>query len=256
MAGVRPEVAEARVAREALGLGLAGPLDDILRAIEEDGEVPVAVLDLPDDLAGLFRRRKGQALIAINGNHAFVRQRFTLAHEFGHYRLGHGTVIDGADFAWSKDPKEVQANYFAGEFLAPRQAVYAWLEAQGDPSVDLEVIVRFGCRFGLSAKAARVRFESASVIGKTKAAQLDKQIAAEQHKHVQWALGLQPVSDSLTAIRSLPRIPQQMTARARRVYAAGLMDIEEVAARTGQELRRVRDELGGVEVASPAEDEF
>lgn len=252
--GVRPEIVEARNARTELGLGLDGPIDDILRVIEEDAEIPVAVLTLPEGLAGMFRRHQEQPLIAINGTQPVVRQRFTLAHEFGHYRLKHDTVIDrGEDiFGRSSDPQEVQANYFAGEFLAPRPAVASWLEAHGDPPIDLTVIVQFAARFGLSAKAARVRFETARLIDRKQAAALDREIEAGHHKEIERELHLAPVADTLWATNQLPRIPQSMERRARRLYSVGLMDVEELAQRTGQDPKQVVQLLEG---AHPPESE-
>src|SRR5262245_58875422 len=94
MSAVRPEVAAARLAREELGMGLADRCSDILAAIEDDAGVPVGVLALPEGFAGVMKRTRGRAFIFVNGTEAVVRQRFTLAHEYGHYKLEHGTVFD------------------------------------------------------------------------------------------------------------------------------------------------------------------
>ncbi len=243
MAGIRPEIREARDARGELGLGLTGPLDDILRTVEEDAGVPVLIAALPQGFAGLLRIREGRPMIGINGMQAAVRQRFTLAHEFGHYRLGHGTVLDRDSDINGSDPREVQANYFAGEFLAPRDAVSTWLETQGDPAIDLEVVVRFACRFGLSAKAARVRFEIARLVNRRQATELDALIDANEHSSLRSRLGLRQMADSLARIRELPRLPHQMEGRATRILASGLIDIAELAERTGYGEDRLRELL-------------
>src|SRR4051794_14313051 len=109
-------VAAARVAREELGLGLDQPVHDILRVVEETERIPVAVLSLGDGVAGAYLVRKGQPFIFLNGNQPVTRQRFTLAHELGHHRLGHGAVVDGVNEVEgkSKEPLEKQANAFAG----------------------------------------------------------------------------------------------------------------------------------------------
>ena len=67
----------------------------------------------------------------LNGDQPVQRQRFTLAHELGHHRLGHAAVVDGVEEVDGKsdDPLEQQANAFAGEFLAPDQALRAWMDA-------------------------------------------------------------------------------------------------------------------------------
>jgi Zn-dependent peptidase ImmA (M78 family) len=119
---------EARRARLDMGFGLEGPLPDLLAAVEGPGGAQVVVLDLGDDVAGAYLQRGGLVLLFVNGDHAAVRQRFTLAHEFGHCRLGHANVIDRPSdvFGAQRDPAEVAANYFAAEFLMPGQAVRRW----------------------------------------------------------------------------------------------------------------------------------
>ena len=57
-------------------------------------------------------------LITLNTSHAYVRKRFTLAHEIGHHVLGHKDIQPEFDLE-SKDPREVEANYFAAELLIP-----------------------------------------------------------------------------------------------------------------------------------------
>lgn len=67
-----------------------------------------------------------ERLIKVNGTEAAVRQRFTLAHELGHYAMNHGASFrDDADAFSSKnrEPKERQANQFAAELLMPEDAV-------------------------------------------------------------------------------------------------------------------------------------
>src|SRR4051794_4635670 len=49
--------ARARDARDELGLGQDGPLEDILTAVEELGGAHVVVLDLPEDVAGAYITR-------------------------------------------------------------------------------------------------------------------------------------------------------------------------------------------------------
>ena len=196
-------------------------------------------------------------MIGVNGLQALVRQRFTLAHEFGHYRLGHGTILDrDRDIFTGSDPQEVQANYFAGEFLAPRDAVTAWLETHGDPTIDLAVVVRFASRFGLSARAARVRFESAGLLARHRAKELDELIAGGEHSSLMSTLGLRQMADSLAEISDLPRLPHEMEGRATRILASGLIDVAELSERTGYEEARLEELLDSGGAHSNAEDEL
>lgn len=62
-------------------------------------------------------------IIAYNKNHHVHSQRFTVAHELGHFLLGH--TRNGHDHyldlfdEGSGDPKEIEANQFAAELLIP-----------------------------------------------------------------------------------------------------------------------------------------
>ena len=251
MAAIRAEVAAARLAREELGIGLTDRCSDILDAIEEDAEIPVGVLALPEGFAGVMKRARGRAFIFVNGTEAVVRQRFTLAHEFGHYRLGHGTVFDRDADMFGRDPQEVAANALAAEFLAPRPAVHAWMERRGDPDIDLEVVVRLAAYFGISARAARIRLETAGLLKRGKRA-LDEAIAVGDHRELHYRLNLADLQDSLTAITTLPRLPRATQQQTMRIYEAGLLDIEQIAERTGQQPDVVAEQLSGI---TPAEDD-
>ena len=80
--------------------------------------------------------------------------RFTLAHEVGHVRCGHdaGVAVDTYETLGgrSTDAREVQANAFAAELLAPAAGVRAMLD--GEPT--LEDVVRIAARYGISPIAA------------------------------------------------------------------------------------------------------
>lgn len=66
------------------------------------------------------------AVIMFNPADSVKRQRFTIAHELGHYLLGHGHAFrdPSSHFSMSYyDPREVDANQFAAEVLMPEVAV-------------------------------------------------------------------------------------------------------------------------------------
>lgn len=75
----------------------------------------------PDEISGLLKKELG--VIGINSTQNERRQRFTLAHEIGHYVLGHEIIrgsdlVDGANTDTSS-PNEREANYFASVLLMP-----------------------------------------------------------------------------------------------------------------------------------------
>lgn len=71
-----------------------------------------------DKLHGAAISGPEEHVILVNENLPVVRQRFTIAHEFGHLVLGHRGVAfkTGAD---SHEKMELGANLFAGELLMP-----------------------------------------------------------------------------------------------------------------------------------------
>ena len=92
-------------------------------------------------------------LIVVNDNRPVTRQRFSIAHELGHFILGH---VGGMQF--SKEGKgcnhyhEVEANRFAGELLMPKNAVYSTL---GRP-ITVQKLMN---AFNVSKYAAKIRLE-------------------------------------------------------------------------------------------------
>jgi Zn-dependent peptidase ImmA (M78 family) len=221
-------------ARQALGLGLDAPIS-VLDAVEDLAGVPVCVAGFEPDVAGLFYRRSGCSYLFVNGCDPVVRQRFTLAHEFGHYRMGHTSRVESQTGMASADPQEVQANYFAGALLAPRQAVVNW--AARHPGIEgLELAVRAGGFFGLSAEAARIRLQLSGVIAKAESERLKDQIAIGAHHGLRARLGLEGFEDALSALsrdvqagqRVLPRLPAELLRGARDANAAGLLDEEDM----------------------------
>ena len=244
-------VAVAREARVELSLALDAGISDILEVIEGRAGIPVTVAALPQGFAGVMRRDQERADIFINGTEAHVRQRFTLAHEFGHYRLGHATVYDTAADILGRDPQEMQANAFAGEFLVPRAAVDAWLEREGDPKVELETIVRMARHFGISAEVAKIRLEQAGRL-RGRAKPISDAILAGKHTNLHYMLSLGQFHDSLSAISpdDLPRLPVAAQRQIKALYQAGLSSVEEIASRTGRAADRVAAELADVEVVA------
>ncbi len=230
----RPGESAADEARQALGLGLDAPIS-VLDAVEGLAGVPVCVQEFAGDVAGLFYRRGGRAYLFINGAHPVVRQRFTLAHEFAHERMGHSPRVESIAGMDSTDPQEVQANYFAGAFLAPRQAVRNWSERHAQPA-ELELVVRMGAFFGLSAQASRIRLQLAGVIGKAESERLKERIALGEHHGLLGRLGIDAHEDALSALardvrdgrRALPRLPAELVHGAREANAQGLLEEEDM----------------------------
>jgi Zn-dependent peptidase ImmA (M78 family) len=239
-------MAAARRARLELGLGRDGPVPDLLAAVEGPGGAHVVVLDLGDEVAGACIQRGGLVLLFVNGAHAAVRRRFTLAHEFGHRRLGHASVIDRpADLLDTRhDPAEVAANYFAAEFLVPGEAVRRWARGR---ALGLDDVVRLAAEYGVSAKMARIRLETAGVLRDgERAARLDAEIDDEGlHLPLAGLLGLEDPADGVAAAAA-PRLPPALQGSALGAVLAGELTVAQAAARSGRSPAAMRRALEGL----------
>jgi Zn-dependent peptidase ImmA (M78 family) len=90
---------------------------------------------LSDNISGMIRKVKEGFEITVNARHPETRQRFTLAHEIGHYVLHRSLMGDGNvdDRAYRSDGsvqnncigprEETEANKFAANLLMPSEAI-------------------------------------------------------------------------------------------------------------------------------------
>lgn len=88
--------------------------------------------NVPEDAAGVIFYKNRE--IIINSKDRPTRQRFTLAHEFGHWFLGHGegkdflvdVIVDYRTNEFGKPVEEIAADIFAAELLMPEEEVSAY----------------------------------------------------------------------------------------------------------------------------------
>jgi Zn-dependent peptidase ImmA (M78 family) len=190
------------------------------------------------EIAGvLLRHEDGESLVAVNADHWPMRQRFTLAHELGHLHMDHAEGVDWTNdlFGASRDRQEIEANYFAAEFLAPRAGILAWLErteVSRPGKIAAETIVRLAFHYGVAFSTTCFRLERAGAISSREKSRLLGEVKA-----LDWrALGLQPFNDTLQALwndGAYPRAPRQTVVYAKAAHVAKLIDEEEFAAIVG-----------------------
>jgi predicted secreted protein len=84
-------------------------------------------------LFGAYERVGPTAGILINSNHPVSLQRFTAAHEYGHYVLGHESQLDEEEQIEhsGRTDGEIAAQAFAADFLMPLQLVNLTLRDLG-----------------------------------------------------------------------------------------------------------------------------
>lgn len=87
--------------------------------------------------SGYYRKYDGVPSIEYNVSEPPVRQRFTVAHELGHFALGHEDAPrDAGNFQSSGDLRERQANKFAAELLMPASLVTHYYQSGLADSVE------------------------------------------------------------------------------------------------------------------------
>lgn len=188
-------VTKARRLREQLGLGLDGPVPDLLVLAEHVLGVPVVIPEqLPDDLAGAYLPRDGDPVIFLNGADPPARMRFTLAHEIGHHAFGdHRQADTHAGLVSPGHWIEVRANAFAAELLMPAPAVSGY-------EATLASLVAMAERFGTSLLACAIRLETADLATAEEARALKEGLEG--------APAPAPFEDGIAAAkRALPRWP-------------------------------------------------
>lgn len=233
----------ARAARRRFGLDATGPVGDIVVLCEQTAGIPV-LLDRfeTDTVAGVLLRSRGEGdFIAINADFHSVRQRFTLAHELGHVEMNHEGRVDlSRDVGGpTQDPQEVEANYFAAEFLAPRGALREWLENEGlmETAGAPETVARVALTFGVARSTACYRLELAGLITKARSKQLLGDLAEEVKRHVQRrsADRLMDTIEQTFRDKRYPRVPRATLSYARQALGEGLIDNDEYRSITGSD---------------------
>jgi Zn-dependent peptidase ImmA (M78 family) len=138
----------------------ATPLDKILKKIG----IELKYGDL-GDVSGLLVRSDEMATIGVNAKHPEVRQRFTIAHELGHYLLhaGLSSHFDrdyrvnyrSTESSQATNVEEIEANFFAASILMPKD----FLEAdEAIKALDSDVEVdKLAKRYAVSRHAMSLR---------------------------------------------------------------------------------------------------
>lgn len=219
----------ARETRSQLGIAAAAPIGCVLTVVERGLGIPVVLAALPEGVAGCCWRDGARVLLWVNGAQVAVRQRFTLAHELGHVRCRHdaGVPVDTVETLSGKstDAREVQANAFAAELLAPAAGIRAAVD--GEPS--LEDVVVIAARYGISTVAALYRLNSLALTGRYEV--LKREIAEGIDVAVWERIAPEVVQDSIAAIDtgSLPRLSPALAGSALAALASGSASVWDAA---------------------------
>lgn len=148
------------------------PID--VHQIARDHNLTVIEQELEEHISGLLVIKDGQGTIAVNKSHHLNRQRFSIAHEIGHYLLhtpGNGVFIDATPVFFrdtisreGRSLDEIAANTFAAELLMPRQALDDILRDEPLDAFDDVALRRVATVFGVSVQALTIRLTRLGLI--------------------------------------------------------------------------------------------
>jgi len=150
----------------------------MLMQIAQAFGVTVQRQDLEEEVSGILVVKGERVVIAINGDHHPHRQRFTIAHELGHYLLHReaSSVFIDVTTVFFRDQRssegtewqEIEANAFAAELLMPMAALTETLREQvGNHllnELDDVIIRRLAAQFSVSIQAITVRLARLGLI--------------------------------------------------------------------------------------------
>jgi|SRR5919202_769625 Zn-dependent peptidase ImmA (M78 family) len=145
------------------------------------GELGLQVLkhDFGPDISGVLIQKSGTSTIGYNSENSEKRQRFTVAHEIGHFILGHqreGMFVDNAKKHFSiifRDNnsstgeilQEREANAFAAALLMPKPLLLDYINRVNfDLSDGENLILELATSFEVSTQAMAYRLANLGVL--------------------------------------------------------------------------------------------
>lgn len=144
------------------------PLDTVIHHLELTAQArPLA------ETSGVLVVENGRGMIGYNLNHSRVRQRFTIAHEIGHFVM-HASdnqqqrlFVDRSTMfkrdensSTGDDLQEIQANQFAAALLMPEKLIREEIASSRLDLDDEEDVSDLAKRFNVSAAAMTFRLEN------------------------------------------------------------------------------------------------
>jgi Zn-dependent peptidase ImmA (M78 family) len=145
------------------------PVDRIAKKLG----ILLAPLPGDDEISGAIVRKDGHVVIAVNPAHHLNRQRFTIAHELGHYFLHDGLeehVDQNFRVAWRNAESskavnwvEIQANRFAAELLMPTSFIESDLDQL--QMIDKRAVALLAAKYAVSAEAMKIRLSQLGIVG-------------------------------------------------------------------------------------------
>jgi Zn-dependent peptidase ImmA (M78 family) len=157
---------------------LTSPVD--VYKIAELLGIKIVPSDLGEDVSGVLVFKAEGPIIGVNSTEFPQRKRFTIAHELGHFVLGHGReglfvdnfkLFRDAKTATGEEYKEIEANAFAASLLMPstlvREEYFKLTNGQviKDESKHEKIIGDLAKKFEVSKLAMSIRYGNLMLYG-------------------------------------------------------------------------------------------
>jgi len=169
-----------QVSDELIGLRPGSAADKILEItkikeppispsqISKDLNIPVFYWDFPDEVSGIFVSEENATCIGVNQDHSYVRQKFTIAHELGHFVYHNGdelcvdfidTEMTTPDLDEQQRSEETKANQFAASLLMPMEWIKGDFHKHG-----VEALPLLSQRYEVSEQSLWYRLHSLKLV--------------------------------------------------------------------------------------------
>jgi len=141
------------------------PIEEVARCLS----IRVSRAPSPD-FSGLLLRKDGRALIGVNSSEAPVRQRFTIAHEIGHFIL-HPRKDAFVDYrkesvkGEGRPLSERHADMFAAALLMPRKMLLRDFRRIAKDGYTEEITATLAKQYAVSEEAMRFRLINLNSLG-------------------------------------------------------------------------------------------
>jgi Zn-dependent peptidase ImmA (M78 family) len=132
---------------------------------------------LGEDVSGVLVVSDGMGTIGYNTSQALVRQRFSIAHEIGHFELHQETgpgqlFIDKTYIVYRRDQRssngeylqEIQANQFAAALLMPEELLRLEVAHIGFDLADESTLDALAEKFQVSRQAMSFRLSKLNIL--------------------------------------------------------------------------------------------
>jgi Zn-dependent peptidase ImmA (M78 family) len=205
-----------------------GPIKDVTDLVQATVSADVTLLELPDGIDSLMYSDDvaHAVLIAVGTSQNPERQRFSVAHELGHWVLNELTAH--ADSTPNPDA-EHRAHAFARHLLLPLDAIASHFEAKGGTVVTERDLSDLVSLYEVSGTVAAIQLFNAGLIDADRFQEWEYMDAGYLARRYGWAAE----RDTRVLDSSKPRPPQRMLANAIDAYVEHYLSVETLALVSG-----------------------